>query len=281
MKPYWKSTTVSRISIFAILSVMSIMTLAPFFFMLLSSFKPGAEIIRNGVNLSFDPDVMSLKNYTMLFTGRDMIYLAWFKNSLLIAILYTVISVFLSSIVGYGLSIYEFKGKQLILITVLVVMMVPVELLLLPLYKLMIKLHLIDTYMGVILPFAVSPFAVFFFYQYAKGLPKEIVEAARIDGWGEIGIFFFIMAPLMTPAFGAMIILQGMNSWNNFVWPLVVLRSTENLTIPIGLASLITPYGNTYDMLMPGAVVSVIPIALLFLFNQKAFISVLGGSVKG
>ncbi len=281
MKAYWKSTTVSRVSIFMILSVMGIMTLAPFVFMLLSSFKPGAEIIRNGINLSFDPGVMSLDNYVTLFTGRDGIYLTWFKNSLLIAVLYTIISVSLSSMVGYAMAIYEFKGKKAVLVTVLIVMMVPVELLLLPLYKLMIMLHLIDTYMGVILPFAVSPFAIFFFYQYAKGLPMEIVEAARIDGFGEIGIFFFIMAPLMMPAFGAMVILQGMNSWNNFVWPLVVLRSTENLTIPIGLASLITPYGNAYDLLMPGAVMSVIPIALLFLFNQKAFISVLGGSIKG
>lgn len=281
MQAYWKSTTVSRISIFAILAVVGVMTLAPFLFMLLSSFKPGAEIIRNGISLTFDPKVMSWKNYATLFTSRDMIYLTWFKNSLLIAILYTIISVLLSSLVGYGLAVYDFKGKQVILITVLVVMMVPVELLLLPLYKLMIALRLIDTYMGVILPFAVSPFAVFFFYQYAKGLPREFVEAARIDGWSEIGIFFFIIAPLMTPAFGAMVILQGMNSWNNFVWPLIVLRSTENLTIPIGLASMITPYGNAYDMLMPGAVVSVVPIALLFLFNQKAFISVLGGGVKG
>ncbi len=281
MQAYWKSTTVSKISIFAILTTMGVLTLAPFVFMLLSSFKPGAEIIRNGITLSFDLDVMTIENYITLFTGRDGIYLAWFKNSLIIAILYTVISVLLSSIVGYGLAVYEFKGKQVILVTVLLVMMVPVELLLLPLYKLMIVLRLIDTYMGVILPFAVSPFAIFFFYQYAKGLPKEFVEAARIDGWSEIGIFFFIMAPLMAPAFGAMVILQGMNSWNNFVWPLIVLRSTENLTIPIGLASMITPYGNTYDMLMPGAVISVIPITILFLFNQKAFISVLGGGVKG
>lgn len=281
MKNTWHSSTVSRASIFIILAVVSAMTLAPFAFMLLASFKPGEEIIRNGISLNIDLDTMSLKNYQTLFVGKDMIYLTWFKNSLLIAILYTVISVFFSAFVGYGLAAYEFKGKQLILMTVLVVMMVPVEILLLPLYKLMITFHLIDTYLGVVLPFAVSPFAVFFFYQYAKGLPKEFIEAARIDGSSEIGIFFRVISPLMMPAYGAMIILQGMQSWNNFVWPLVVLRSTENLTIPIGLASLITPYGNAYDMLMPGAVMSVVPIALLFLFNQKSFISVVSGGVRG
>jgi arabinosaccharide transport system permease protein len=257
------------------------MTLAPFAFMLVSSFKPGEELLRNGINANLQFDVMSLKNYVTLFTGKDMIYLSWFKNSLIITILFTIISVFLSSLVGYGLAVYEFKGKKIIFITVLVVMMIPVEILLLPLYKLMITLHLIDTYLGVILPFAVSPFAIFFFHQFAAGLPKEFIEAARIDGCSEFGIFFKIIIPLMKPAFGAMIILQGMQSWNSFVWPLIVLRSTENLTLPIGLASLITPYGNNYDMLMPGAVMSIIPIALLFLFNQKSFISVIGGGIKG
>lgn len=277
----WKSTTVSRTSIFVILAVFALITLVPFGFMLLSSFRPGEEIIKNGISLTLGLDKLSFNNYHTLLFGKDMIYLSWFKNSFLITILQTVLSVFLSSLVGYGIAVYEFKGKRILLVTVLAVMMVPVEMLLLPLYQLMITLHLIDTYLGVVLPFAVSPFAVFFFYQYAKGVPFDFIEAARIDGWSEMGIFFRIVAPLMKPAFGAMIILQAMQSWNNFVWPLVVLRSTENLTLPIGLASLMTPYGNAYDMLMPGAVMSIVPIAILFLLNQKSFVSVLGGGVKG
>jgi arabinosaccharide transport system permease protein len=183
--------------------------------------------------------------------------------------------------VGYGLAMYRFKGRNLIFVMVLVVMMVPIEILILPLYKLITNLRLIDTYAGVVLPFAVPPTAVFFFRQFSVGLPKELLDSGRIDGCTEFGIYFRIMAPLMKPAFGAMFILQAMFSWNSFVWPLIALRSDQKLTLPIGLASLITPYGNNYDMLMPGAVLSVIPVVIIFLLNQKAFISGLTiGAIK-
>ena len=199
----------------------------------------------------------------------------------MITFLQTAISIFLSAMVGYGLAVYRFKGRNLIFICVLVVMMVPIEILLLPLYQLTVSLHIIDTYAGVILPFAVPPVAVFFFRQFAVGLPKDLIDAGRIDGCSEFGIYFKIMMPIMKPAFGAMTILQAMFSWNSVVWPLIALRSDENMTLPIGLASLMTPYGNNYDMLMAGAVLSVIPIIIVFFFNQKAFISGLTvGAIK-
>src|SRR3972149_382791 len=265
---------------FIILAFICIIFLAPFFFMLVSSLKPGQELISKGLTWKMNFDVMSLNNYKILFF-QDNRYLVWYKNSLIITALYTILSLFLSSLVGYGLAVYNFKGKRLIFFTVLLVMMVPLEILLLPLYRLMITLHLMDSYLGVVLPFAVSPFAVFFFRQYIIGLPKDLIEAARIDGCNEFKIYFKIIAPLMKPAFGAMFILLALTSWNSFVWPLIVLRTTENLTLPIGLASLITPYGNNYDMLMPGAVMSVIPVAIIFLLNQRAFIEGLtAGSAK-
>jgi arabinosaccharide transport system permease protein len=265
---------------FIILTLFSIIFLAPFFFMLVSSFKPGQEMIRNGINSRIQFNIMSLNNYKILFF-QDNRYLNWFKSSLIITFLYTILSLFFSSIVGYGLAVYNFKGKNLLFLLVLLVMMVPLEILLLPLYQLMIRLKLMDTYIGVVLPFAVSPFAIFFFRQYIIGLPKELIEAARIDGCSEFRIFFRIIVPLMKPAFGAMTILQAMTSWNSFVWPLIVLRSTEHLTLPVGLASLIAPYGNNYDMLMPGAVMSVIPVAIIFLLNQRAFIEGLtAGGIK-
>lgn len=264
-----------------ILLLFSIFTLAPFYFMLVSSFKSGTELVRNGINFQFNLDVMTLKNYLLLFTGKEGIYLHWYKNSVLITFFQTVLSIFFSAMVGYGLAVYRFKGRTLIFIFVLVVMMVPIEILVLPLYRLIVSWRIIDSYVGVILPFAVPPVAVFFFRQFALGLPKDLLDAGRIDGCSEFGIYFKIMMPLMKPAFGAMIILQAMFSWNSFVWPLIALRSNENLTLPIGLASLITPYGNNYDMLMPGAVMSVIPIITIFLFNQKAFISGLTvGAIK-
>lgn len=267
---------------FLLLLFISLITLAPFIFMVISSFKPGQELISNGLNMKLQPEIMTLQNYVVLFTDNDGLYLKWFSNSIIITLMYTVLSLFFSSLVGYGLAMYDFKGKNLIFAMVLLVMMIPVEILLLPLYKLMITLNLIDKFLGVVLPFAVSPFAIFFFRQSAVKIPKDFMEAARIDGCSEYGIYLKIMAPLLKPAFGAMMILQAMNSWNSLVWPLIVLRSTERLTIPIGLASMITPYGNNYDKLFPGAVVSIVPIVIIFILNQKSFIDGLtAGGVKG
>ena len=165
---------------------------------------------------------------------------------------------------------------------VLILMMVPFEILLLPLYRMLIKAHLTDTYFGVILPYLVPPFMIFFFRQYVLGLPKELLEAARIDGCTDYGVFFKIMVPNMIPAYGAMTILSCMNSWNNLLWPLIVLSSNEKFTIPIGMGTTITPYGNAFDVLMPGAVMAVVPIIIVYLFAQKTFIAGLtSGSVKG
>ncbi len=275
-------STVARIAIIIILVVFAVFCLAPFFFLLLSSFKPGKEMIVNGISFNLQFNLMNLHNYSLLVTEREGIYLYWFRNSVLITAIYTVMSLFLTSLVGYGLAMYNFKGRNLIFTIVLIVMMVPVEILILPLYRLSILFSLIDTYWGAVLPFVVSPFAIFFFRQYAVGLPRDFLDAGRIDGCLEFGIFFKIMMPLMKPAFGAMTILQALTNWNSFVWPLIVLRSDKMLTLPIGLQSLITPYGNNYDRLLSGAVMSVVPIIIVFLFNQKAFISGLTiGGVKG
>ncbi len=272
----------ATISSFIVLTVFAVFTLAPFYFMLVCSFKPGSEMFRNGITFQLQPEIMTLKNYIGLYSGEGVKYLLWFKNSILITIIQTTVAVILSAMVGYGLAVYRFRGRNLIFIAVLIVMMVPIEILILPLYQLTVSLRIIDTFAGAILPYAVPPVAIFFFRQFAVGLPKELIDSGRIDGCTEFGIFFRLMMPIMKPAFGAMIILQAMGSWNGFVWPIIALRSTEKLTLPIGLASLMTPYGNNYDMLMAGAVVSVIPIVIIYLFNQKSFISGLTvGAVKG
>lgn len=282
MKSQRRRKPISTFLILIILSIFAIFCLTPFLFLFESSFKPGSDMIRNGITTNLHFSAWNLNNYKLLITAREGIYLSWFKNSIIITVLFTIFSLFFSSMVGYALAVYEFKGKRLLFIIVLIVMMVPVEILILPLYKLAITLKLINTYAGVILPFMVSPFAIFFFRQYAVGIPKDFIDAGRIDGCTEYGIYFKIMVPLMKPAFGAMTILQAMTSWNSFVWPLIVLRSDKMLTLPIGLQSLITPYGNNYDLLLSGAVMSIVPIVILFLFNQKAFISGLTvGGVKG
>lgn len=264
------------------LLIVSFVMLFPFYYLFLASFKSSKDLFRYGMDFRIIPELMSLDNYRLLFTENNGMYLYWYKNSLLIVALYTAGSLFFSSLVGYSLGAYQFKGRNLLFVLVLVVMMMPLEILMLPLYKLTVQLGIINTYSGVILPFLVSPIAIFFFRQFVTGLSKDFMDAGRIDGCTEFGVFFRIMAPLMTPAFGAMGILLAMQNWNSLVWPLIVLRTNSMFTLPIGLSSLLTPYGNNYDLLISGSVLATIPIILFFLLNQRAFISGLtSGGVKG
>jgi arabinooligosaccharide transport system permease protein len=272
----------SRLLLLAFFVAVGAAALFPFYFLLVSSFRPSQELFTNGFHLGLRLKDMTLTNYQVLLQGSGVIYLSWYKNSILITALFTVVSLFLSSLVGYGLGVYVFKGRNLIFTLVLFLLMIPLEILMLPLYKLLVTIHLINTYAGVILPFVVSPAGIFFFRQYSAGVPRDYVDAGRMDGCTEYGIYARIMAPLMRPAFGAMAILLAMREWNDFLWPLIVLRTNENFTIPVGLASLMSPYGNNYDMLIAGAILAIVPIIILFLFNQRAFVSGLTvGGIKG
>ncbi|MDP3449702.1 MAG: carbohydrate ABC transporter permease, partial [Anaerolineaceae bacterium] len=192
------------------------------------------------------------------------------------------LTLFISSWVGYGFAFYEFKGKTLIFICVLIVMMIPFEILMLPMYREIIALKLNNTYLGIMLPFLAHPIAIFFFRQFLQSIPKEIVDAGRIDGCSEYGIFLRLIMPIMKPAFAAMGIYIGMMSWNNFIWPLLVLTDTKMFTLPIGLTSLMGPYGNNYMLLISGAVMTILPIMVLFFIAQRFFIEGMStGSVKG
>ncbi|RDW20639.1 carbohydrate ABC transporter permease [Oceanobacillus chungangensis] len=276
-----KNNTVAKWILNIIFAIVAFIALFPLIGLIISSFRPSTELMRNGITFSINWNELSLNNYIYIFTQAGE-YWEWYGNSLIISGLTIILSLFFSSMVGYSLATYNFKGRNLIFLFVLVIIMIPFEVLMLPLYQLMIDTRLIDTFTGIMLPLIVSPTAVFFFRQYAIGLPKELMDAARIDGCTEYGIFFKIMAPLMLPSFAAMAILQGLHSWNNFLWPLLVVRSNDLFTLPIGLATLLTPYGNNYDILIAGAVMTVIPIVILFAFFQRYFVAGLStGGVKG
>ena len=262
--------------------IAAIFLMMPFYFMFLSSLKPGTEILRLGLSFKIEPDVMSFSNYNALNTYREGIYWSWYKSSLTVMLLQTVVGLFFASIVGYALAMYNFRGKKVFDIIVLILLMMPFEILLLPMYRALSTMKMTNSYFGVIMPYLVPAFMVFFFRQYCSGLPKELIEAGRIDGCTDYGIFFKIMVPIMIPAFGAMAILSAMNSWNNLLWPLIVLNQDTKFTLPIGLGTTITPYGNAYDVLMPGAVMAVVPIIIVYLFCQKSFMAgMTAGSVKG
>ncbi len=251
---------------------------------LLASFRPGTELIRRGLALDFNPKTMTLANYAYLFGGNadSKKYFMWYRNSLLITIASVFITLFVCYFVAYGLTMYEYKLKNFLFTLVLATMMVPFEILMLPMYKEIIKLGLIDTYTGVIITGVVNASTVFFFRQYLSGLPKELLSAARIDGANEYYISVKIILPLAKPAFASMGILSAMGTWNAILWPLLVLKGAEKFTLPIGLNTLLTPYGNNYDVLIAGSMFGILPIFIIFLLFQKYIIDgMTAGAVKG
>lgn len=252
----------------------------PFYAVTLAAFKPGESLIRYGLDLKFDLSIMSFDNFKYLFTG-DHSYFMWFRNSLFLTILQVALTLFISAFVAYGFAAYNFKGKNFLFICVLLIMMVPFEILLLPLYTLINDLGMMNSYSAIILPGIANAGTIFFFRQYLRGIPKEIIAAGRVDGANEYGIFFRLILPIMKPSFAAMAILNGMNSWNNLLWPFMVLGD-KKYTLPIGLKLLLTPYGNNYDLLIVGSFFAILPIFVLFMCFQKYFIDgMTAGAVKG
>lgn len=182
----------------------------------------------------------------------------------------------------YTLGAYQFKDKSVFFVIMLITMIIPLEILLIPLYRMITNMGLIDTKTGSILPFVVQPTAMFFFQQYARSIDKGYMEAARVDGCTEFGVYFHVIVPIIKPAFCAITILLASRNWNAFLWPMIVFSSERSYTLPVGLASLISSYGNNYQLLIPGAVLALPPLVVVFLLNQKQFVEGLAsGGIKG
>ncbi len=280
MKKRWIESWQSAL-LMIIFSVAALLLLLPLLLLAVSSLRPGSDLMRNGLNFSIDWAYANLDNYKYLFSANNP-YFTWYKNSLVITLVQVFLALFLSACVGYGFAMYDFKGKNLLFMAVLLVMMIPTEVILLPLYRLTVKIGALDSIWGVILPYMVIPMLVFFFRQYLSGIPKDFVDSARVDGCSEYGIFIRIMLPLMKPSFAAMGIYQGMQSWNNFLWPMIVMRSADKITLPVGLQSLMSPYGNNYDILVAGSCFAIVPVLILFVCFQAYFVEgMTAGGVKG
>ena len=276
-----KKSLPRTVFLIAFFVIVALITLLPLILLFCSSFRSGQELMRTGLNFNINWSQANLDEYKLLFSGENK-YFIWYRNSLIVTIVQTTLALLLSSWVGYGFAMYEFKGKNLFFVLVLLVMMVPTEVILLPLYRLIIKMGLINSTTGIVLPYLVIPMLVFFFRQYLSGVPKDLIDAGRVDGCSEYGIYFRIILPLMKPAFAAMGIYEGMASWNNFLWPMIVVNSIDKITLPVGLQSLLSPYGNNYDLLISGSCFAIIPILILFVCFQKYFIEgMTAGSVKG
>ncbi len=262
---------------------------------LTASFRPAREIFQNGMSLNLKFKEWSLANYKYLFTmflnpkTTDAVaisdskkYFMWYKNSLVLTLTTVVLTLLVCYFISYGLSMYKFKLQGFLFFMVIATMSVPFEILMLPLYQEITKLGIINTNAGVFLPGICAASTIFFFKQYMTSLPKELLDAARVDGCTEYGISVKIMMPITKPAFASMAILCAMGSWNNMLWPMLVFRDASKFTLQIGLNTLLSPYGNNYDLLIAGSMFGIIPILVIYLIFQKYLVAgMTSGAVKG
>ena len=258
----------------------------PFVYMALASIKTTTGNA-SGLFLPFDDhgrilwDTFTLQNYADLFHRENVP--SQIVNSFFFASVTSLLATLICAMGGYALAMFNFKGRQLLTSFVLAALVIPATLLIAPAYQLVYRFGLLDTLAGLILPAIAPAFLVFLFRQaMLSSLPMELLEAGRIDGCGEIRMFFTIALPLVRPMVSASLLITFIGSWNNFISPQVILQSPQNFTLSVAVAQLKDVYAQNYGMLMAGTVVSVLPVMILFLLLQKEFISGLtSGAVKG
>jgi multiple sugar transport system permease protein len=260
-----------QVWVYLLLVLGLVVVAGPFVWMLLGSVKPEAELRR--VPPTWLPETVTLENYRQLFSRLN--FPQYFFNSFVVAVAVTIGNLLVCSMLGYALAKMDFPGKRLLFVLVLGVLMVPGMVLFVPQFVLVSNMNLVNTYAGLILPsLAVAgPFGVFLMRQYISGLPDELIDAARVDGAGEFRIFFQVIAPLTKPALATLGILTFLQSWNSFLWPLVVAQTEDKYTLPVALALYSVGQNRTqYGLLMAGAFVVVIPVLAVFVALQRHFV---------
>jgi multiple sugar transport system permease protein len=261
--------TKGRWWLYVILVIAVLAVAAPFIWMILGSFKSTTELRQTPP--TWWPADPSLDNYTQLFSRLS--FGTYFLNSTVVAAVVTAGNLLFCSMVGYALAMLEFRGKRAVFVTVLATLMVPGVVTFVPLFVLVANAGLVNTLPGLILPFLVAPFGVFLMRQFILGLPRDLLDAGRVDGAGELRIFWQVILPLCGPALATLGILTFLGSWNNFLWPLVVAQSESTYTLPVALALYAKGQNATnYGLLLAGATVVVVPVLMVFLAFQRRFI---------
>lgn len=258
-----------RAVIYVALLVAVTATLLPFAWMLLGAFKTQGELLRRPI--TWWPEQPTLENFVAWFTELQIG--TFFLNSVVVAVFTVLGNLLFCSMVGYALAKMDFPGKRFLFLLVMVMLMVPGVVTFVPLFVLVSKLGMVSTYPALILPFLAAPMGVFLMRQFIAGIPDSLIEAARIDGAGELRTFLRIVMPLCGPPLATLGILTFLGSWNNFLWPLVVAQSEEMYTLPVALSLYSTGQNATdYGLLLAGSVLVITPIILLFVALQKYFI---------
>lgn len=251
-----------------IIIIICLVFAAPFVWMFLSSFKTGQEIIQ--IPPTFFPKDFTFDNYLTIF--KKLNFGRYFLNSLIVSSATTILAVFTSSLAGYVFAKYNFRWKNVIFIFCIAGLMVPLATIILPMYLLILKIGLGNSYIGLILPFMISPFGIFLMRQFTEGIPIELVEAARLDGAGEFKIYYKIIVPLTSAAMGAVGIFTFLFTWNQLWWPMMIISKSSMNTLPLGVAGLAYQFGKRFDMIVTGASISILPVMIIFALAQKQMI---------
>jgi lactose/L-arabinose transport system permease protein len=269
-----------RALMYVFLGAAAFVSVFPFLWMIVSATNPSVEVTKGRML----PGTHLAENVTTLFRQVDMVQAL--ANSFAIAVATTVLALAIGSLAGYGFEIYRSRAKDVVFNVLLLSMMIPFAALMVPLYRMFAALSAkapfigIDTKASVILPTMATAFLIFFFRQNTKMFEKEMLEAGRIDGLGEFGIFFLIYVPTMRTTYAAAAIITFMTSWNNYMWPLIVLQSENKKTIPLLISNLGSAYAPDYGMIMTAIVIATLPTALVFFLMQKHFVAGMLGSIK-
>ena len=260
---------------YLILSIASIVSVFPLYYMFCASTNKSVDVIAG----KLIPGTYLIENYKALIANQNLGLALW--NSFRNATVLTVLCLLICSIAGYGFEIYHDKGKDVVFTILLTAMMIPFAAIMIPMFRMFSTLKMVNTMGAFMLPSIATPFMIMMFRQASRSFPHDIIEAARIDGLSEVGIFFRMFIPTMKSTYAAAIIITFMGAWNNYLWPLLVIRSADKYTLTIGLNTLINPYGDNYSLLVVGSVFSIIPIFVLFICFQKYFIEgMTAGAVK-
>jgi multiple sugar transport system permease protein len=253
---------------FVVLCVLALMIVFPFIWMLFTSLKPESEIAVFPPQLL--PKTWTLANYENVWTRIPFARL--FLNSVLFAGSVTAISLLLDSMSAYALARLEFRGRTVVFYVILIALMLPFQVMFVPLFVTVHDLGLLNSFGGLVIPRATNAFGIFMLRQFFLTLPKELDEAARIDGCGEFSIYWRIILPLSGPALATLAIFHFMYNWNDLLWPLLITSSLEMRTLPAGLALFVGSHVVEYGVVMAGAVLALLPLLIAFMFAQRYFI---------
>ena len=256
-----------QVIVYIILIVGVLYTLVPFLWMLGTSFKSATEIVRMPPTLV--PEKFTLSSYTTIFTDPRVPLARFYLNSVVVTFSIVGMVLFTSSLAGFVFAKYTFFGKNLWFTLILATMMIPFQVIMIPLYLVLVKLGITDSLLGLIIPGATSAFGIFLMRQFIESIPTELIDAARIDGASEFGIYTNIILPQMGAALATLGIFQFMGTWNDYLWPLIVIPTTEKRPLPIMLTWYNSQHGARFDLTMAASVMVILPIVIIYFFFQR------------